>query len=265
MAKLQTNEQGFGHDAKDMESTAVSGAPFDAEDEDAEFADELMNDVLSADVEGAAAGTLTEEAEETADGASEQIEVSEKVRRGGADGQTYIKQEKTDKPYWYVVYTYSGYEQRVMANIQKTVQNRHMEDTILDVKVPQQETIELKNGKKRHVTRKLYPGYVMVKMFLTDDSWYVVRNTRGVTGFVGPASKPIPLSEREVRAMGIENVRIELDVKEGDSVIVTSGPFENFVGEVEAVDPEKQSVKVRISMFGRDVTMDLDFVLVKKI
>lgn len=181
------------------------------------------------------------------------------------DNQTYIKQEKTDKPLWYVVYTYSGYEKKVMTNLQKTIQNHNLQNTIIDVKVPEEDTIETKNGKRRHVTRKLYPGYVMVKMYLTDDAWYVVRNTRGVTGFVGPASKPLPLSDTEVRAMGIENVRISLDVSVGDSVMVTGGPFENFVGEVEAVDTEKQSVRVRVSLFGRDVPMDLDFVLVKKI
>ncbi len=177
----------------------------------------------------------------------------------------YIKQEKTDKPYWYVVYTYSGYENKVKANLMKTVENQGLQDTIFDVKVPMEESIEVVNGKKKHVQRKLFPGYVMVKMFLTDDSWYVVRNTSGVTGFVGPGSKPIPLSDVEVRAMGVEDVPIKLDIELGDNVIITSGPFESFVGIVSDINTEKQKIKVIISMFGRDTNVELDFVQVKRI
>jgi len=177
----------------------------------------------------------------------------------------FLKQEKTDKPYWYVVYTYSGYENKVMDNLLKTVENHNLHDTIMDVKVPMEESVEVKNGKKRHVSRKMFPGYVMVKMFLTDESWYVVRNTRGVTGFVGPSSKPIPLSDAEVRSMGIENVRISLDVEVGNNVIVTSGPLESFVGVVEEVNTERQKVRVSVSMFGRDTSVELDFVQVKRI
>ena len=178
---------------------------------------------------------------------------------------SFNKQEKTDRPYWYVVYTYSGYENKVMTNLLKTVENQSLEDCILDVKVPMEETIEVKNGKKKHVQRKLFPGYVMVKMFLTDESWYVVRNTRGVTGFVGPGSKPIPLSDAEVRAMGVENVQIKLDVNVGDNIIITSGPFESFIGIVEEVNTERQKVKVTVSMFGRDTAVELDFVQIKRI
>lgn len=178
---------------------------------------------------------------------------------------SFNKQEKTDRPYWYVVYTYSGYENKVMTNLLKTVENQGLEDCILDVKVPMEETIEIKNGKKKHVQRKLFPGYVMVKMFLTDESWYVVRNTRGVTGFVGPGSKPIPLSDAEVRSMGVENVLIKLDVNVGDNIIITSGPFESFIGTVEEVNTERQKVKVTVSMFGRDTAVELDFVQIKRI
>ena len=177
----------------------------------------------------------------------------------------FIKQEKTDKPYWYVVYTYSGYENKVKVNLEKTVENLGLHDSILDVKVPMEETIEVKNGKKKHVQRKLFPGYVMVKMFLTDESWYVVRNTRGVTGFVGPGSKPIPLTDTEVRAMGVEDIPIKLDVEVGENIIITSGPLESFVGVVEEINVEKQKVKVVVSMFGRDTLVELDFVQVKRI
>ena len=177
----------------------------------------------------------------------------------------FIKQEKTDKPYWYVIHTYSGYENKVKMNLEKAIQNRGFEDVILEVKVPMEETIEVKNGKKKHVQKKLYPGYVMVKMILDDETWYVVRNTRGVTGFVGPGSKPIPLTDKEVRAMGVEDVQIKLDVEIGENVMVTSGPLESFVGVIKEVHPEKQKVKVVVSMFGRDTLVDLDFVQIKRI
>ena len=179
--------------------------------------------------------------------------------------QHFIKQEKTDEYHWYVVHVYSGYENKVMANILKSVENRGLQDIIVDVKVPMEETIEIKNGKKKHALKKMYPAYVMVKMILTDDSWYVVRNTTGVTGFVGPGSKPIPLTNKEVRAMGVEDVHVKLDVEVGDSVIVTSGPLESFVGTIDEVHPEKQKVKVVVSMFGRDTLVELDFVQIRRI
>jgi transcriptional antiterminator NusG len=194
-----------------------------------------------------------------------ELPAEEKAEESVLDRQKFIKQEKTDKPYWYVVYTYSGYENKVMDNLLKTIENHNLHDTIIDVKVPMEESVEIKNGKKRHVSRKMFPGYVMVKMFLNDESWYVVRNTRGVTGFVGPSSKPIPLSDAEVRSMGIENVRIVLDVEVGNNVIVTSGPLESFVGLVEEVNTERQKVHVLVSMFGRDTSVELDFVQVKRI
>lgn len=259
MAKMQTNEQGFGHDEAQDSAVVVEEPVTDAPIIDTTdilgdlSADDPLGDMLSADVE---------QEPETAEITEEVAAVTE----AGPDGesqQTYLKQEKTDGPRWYVVYTYAGYEKRVMANILKTAQNRDKEKTIIDVKVPE---VETKDDKKRTVMRKLYPGYVMVKMFLTDQSWNLVRNTRGVTGFVGPSSKPIPLSESEVMAMGIEEVRIDLDVKPGDSIVVTGGPFGGWSGEVEAVDAEKQRVRVSFEMFkGRGVPTDVDFALVRKI
>ncbi|MFR4251063.1 MAG: transcription termination/antitermination protein NusG [Christensenellales bacterium] len=166
---------------------------------------------------------------------------------------------------WYVVHTYSGYENKVKANLEKSVENRGMQDMILEVKVPMEDSIEVKNGKKKTVSRKVYPGYVMIKMFLTDESWYIVRNTRGVTGFVGPGSRPIPLSDAEVRMTGIENVSIDIDVEVGQNVTITSGPLENFVGVIEEINKERQKLKVSVSMFGRDTTVELDFVQVHKI
>ncbi|MBQ9988590.1 MAG: transcription termination/antitermination protein NusG [Clostridia bacterium] len=168
-------------------------------------------------------------------------------------------------PLWYVVHTYSGYENKVKDNLEKTVENRGMQDVIVEVKVPMEDTIEIKNGKRKTVSRKVYPGYVMVKMILTDASWYVVRNTRGVTGFVGPGSRPIPLSDMEVRMTGVEDVPIVLDVEVGQNVTVTSGPLENFVGVITEINKERQKLKVSVSMFGRDTLVELDFVQVRKI
>ena len=161
---------------------------------------------------------------------------------------------------WYVVHTYSGYENKVKEDLIKAVENRNLQDMILEVKYPTEEVVEIKDGK-----RKVFPGYVMVKMIMNDKTWYVVRNTRGVTGFVGPGSKPIPLSDEEVTAMGVERIPIELDIEVGESVRVVSGPLENFIGTVEALDPEAQKVKLTVSMFGRDTPVELDYIEVQKI
>ncbi|MBM7615316.1 transcription termination/antitermination protein NusG [Alkaliphilus hydrothermalis] len=160
---------------------------------------------------------------------------------------------------WYVVHTYSGHENKVKVNIEKMVENRGMEDVIVEVKVPTEEKVEIKNGKKKVKEVKLFPGYVLVKMHMTDESWYLVRNTRGVTGFVGPSSKPIPLTDSEVRNMGVEEVRHEIDLKLGDTVRVISGPFESFLGTIENINVEKQTIKVMISMFGRETPVELEF------
>jgi len=203
--------------------------------------------------------------EEKVDLVIDEPEKTEQPKKPDPPQGVFIKQEKTDKPYWYVIHTYSGYENKVKMNLEKAIQNRNFEDVILEVKVPMEESIEVKNGKKKHVMKKRYPGYVMVKMILDDETWYVVRNTRGVTGFVGPGSKPIPLTDKEVRAMGVENVPIKLDVEVGENVMVTSGPLESFVGVIKEVHAEKQKVKVVVSMFGRDTLVDLDFVQIKRI
>jgi len=166
---------------------------------------------------------------------------------------------------WYVVHTYSGHENKVKANIEKIVENRGMENEILEVAVPTEEVVEVKNGKKKVKLKKIFPGYVIVKMLMTDESWYVVRNTRGVTGFVGPGSKPIPLTEDEVSNMGIDKKEITIDIVLGESVRVISGPFDSFVGVVEEINMDKQSFKVLISMFGRETPVELEFSQVVKI
>ena len=173
--------------------------------------------------------------------------------------------EENNTPKWYVVHTYSGYENKVMTSLQNMVENMALQDRIVDVRIPTEEVMEVRNDKKRLVQRKLFPGYVMVKMIMDQLTWYAVRNTRGVTGFVGPGSRPIPLSDAEVRMTGIENVSIDIDVEVGQNVTITSGPLENFVGTIQEINKERQKLKVSVSMFGRDTIVELDFVQVHKI
>lgn len=170
-----------------------------------------------------------------------------------------------EKGKWYVVHTYSGYENKVKANIEKIVENRNMQDVIFEVAVPMEDQVEIKNGKKKVTQKKIFPGYVLVKMIMTDDSWYAVRNTRGVTGFVGPGSKPVPLSEVEVRSLGVEKHVVRLDAALGDNVRVCSGPFENFIGTIQEINNEKHKVRVLVSMFGRETPVELDFSQIEKI
>lgn len=159
---------------------------------------------------------------------------------------------------WYVVHTYSGYENKVAGSIQKAVENRKLQDLICEVQVPTETVLEIKDNKKREVERKVYPGYVMVKMIMTDDSWYVVRNIRGVTGFVGPGSKPVPLTEQEVLRLGVEKREIIVNFQVGDSVKVTDGYLEGFIGTVESIEPENDLVRVTVSMMGKDVLVELE-------
>lgn len=166
---------------------------------------------------------------------------------------------------WYVVHTYSGHENKVKVNIEKLVENRGMQDLILKIIVPTEDHIELKDGQRKVKTRKMFPGYVLIKMIVTNESWYLVRNTQGVTGFVGHGSEPIPLTLEEVRRMGIEKVHIELDIDVGDSIKVINGPFESFMGVVEEVNVDKQTLKARISMFGRDTPVELEYDQIDKI
>ena len=160
---------------------------------------------------------------------------------------------------WYVVHTYSGYENKVKLNIEKMVENRGMQDLILEIVVPTEERLEIRGGQRKVVTRKLFPGYVIIKMVVTNESWYLVRNAEGVTGFVGHGSDPVPLTDEEVTRMGIEKVFIDLDVKVGDSVRVISGLFEGFIGEVLDISKEKQVLTVSVPAFGRDTPVELEF------
>jgi transcription termination/antitermination protein NusG len=168
-------------------------------------------------------------------------------------------------PKWYVVHTYSGHENKVKANIEKLVESRGMQDLVLSVVVPTEDKAEPKDGRMVIKTRKMFPGYVIVKMIVTNESWYLVRNTQGVTGFVGHGSNPVPLTVEEVRRMGIEKVHVELNLHPGDSIKVINGPFESFMGVVEEVHEDKETVRAKISMFGRDTPVELEFAQIDKI
>ena len=165
---------------------------------------------------------------------------------------------------WYVVHTYSGYENKVKTNIDKTIENRHLEDQILEVRVPMEEVTELKNGVQRAVQRKMFPGYVMIHMIMNDDTWYVVRNTRGVTGFVGPGSKPVPLSDAEMRPLGIKTENVVVDFAEGDTITVIGGVWKDTVGVIQSMNPGKQSVTINVELFGRETPVEISFTDVKK-
>ena len=159
---------------------------------------------------------------------------------------------------WYVVHTYSGYENKVKVDIEKTIENRKLQDQILEVSVPMQDVVEIKNGAQKQVAKKMFPGYVLIHMVMNDDTWYVVRNTRGVTGFVGPGSKPVPLSEEEMMSLGFKTPEIVVDFAQGDTVVVISGAWKDTVGVIRSVNESKQSITINVEMFGRETPVELE-------
>ena len=169
------------------------------------------------------------------------------------------------EPNWYVVHTYSGYENKVKTDLEKTIKNRELEDFFFDIVVPMEEQIEIKEGKRKTNLKKVFPGYVLIKMIVTEESWYIVRNTRGVTGFVGSGTEPIPLTQEEIRNMGFETTVINIDYDVNDSVRVVNGPLASFIGTVQEINKSKNKVKVLISMFGRETPVELEFAQVEKI
>lgn len=171
----------------------------------------------------------------------------------------------SERARWYVVHTYSGYENKVKANIEKTIENRNLEALFQDLQVPMEEVIEEKDGKTKVSLKKKFPGYVLVKMLMTDESWYVVRNTRGVTGFVGPGSKPVPLTDEEIESMGVVEMPREVDLEVGESIRVISGPLREFVAKVQEINAEKHKVKALVDMFGRETVAELDFNQIEKL
>ena len=169
------------------------------------------------------------------------------------------------EPKWYVVHTYSGYENKVKTDLEKTIKNRELEDFFFNIVVPMEEQVEIKDGKRKTNLKKVFPGYVLVKMIVTEESWYIVRNTRGVTGFVGSGTDPIPLTDMEIRNMGFDSVPVNVDYDVNDNVQVLNGPLEGFVGVVQEINKEKQKVKVLVSMFGRETPVELEFSQVQKV
>jgi transcription termination/antitermination factor nusG len=169
------------------------------------------------------------------------------------------------EPRWYVVHTYSGYENKVKTDLEKMIKNRELQDYFFDIIVPMEEQIEIKDGKTKTNLKKVFPGYVLVKMIVTEQTWYIVRNTRGVTGFVGSGTDPIPLTDSEIRKMGFDIQSFNINYEVNDQIRVITGPFENFTGTVISINKEKHKVKVMISMFGRETPVDVDFAEVEKI
>ena len=165
---------------------------------------------------------------------------------------------------WYVVHTYSGYENKVKANIEKSIQNLHLEDQILSVEVPLEDVVEVRNGQKKVVSRKMFPGYVLLHMVMNDETWYVVRNTRGVTGFVGPESKPVPLTEAEMANLGIREPELEIDFEVGDEVQVISGVWKETVGQIMSINMSKETVTIGVDMIGRETAVEISFLDIKK-
>lgn len=166
---------------------------------------------------------------------------------------------------WYVVHTYSGYENKVKANIEKTIENRHLEEEILEVRVPMQDVTEMKNGARKTVSKKMFPGYVLINMIMNDVTWYVVRNTRGVTGFVGPGSKPVPLTEAEMKPLGIKTENVFINFEEGDTVSVVAGVWKDTVGVVQRMDMNKQTATINVELFGRETPVEISFDEINKV
>lgn len=176
-----------------------------------------------------------------------------------------MSQEKELVPRWYVVHTYSGYENKVKTDLEKTIKNRELEDFFFDIIVPMEEQIEIKEGQRKTNLKKVFPGYVLVKMIVTEKTWYIVRNTRGVTGFVGSGTDPIPLTDDEIRKMGFEQMAVNVDYDVNDSVRIMNGPFTDYTGTVTEINKEKHKVKVLVSMFGRETPVELEFSQVQKV
>ena len=175
------------------------------------------------------------------------------------------KETENLEPKWYVVHTYSGYENKVKTDLEKTVKNRELEDYFFEIVVPMEEQIEIKDGKRKTNLKKVFPGYVLIKMIVTEESWYIVRNTRGVTGFVGSGTDPIPLTNEEIRNMGFETAVINVDYDVNDTVRIVNGPLSSFIGTVQEINKDKNKVKVLVSMFGRETPVELEFSQVEKV
>jgi transcriptional antiterminator NusG len=233
-----------------------------------------IDDTLMSDPEGAVAEPLAEESVSedsvTEDSVAQDGVAEEAVAEDSAVAEMPVARK--DNRNWFVVHTYSGYENKVKANLERRIHSMGMQDKIFRVLVPMEDEVEFKDGKRKITPKKVFPGYVLVEMIMDDQSWYVVRNTQGVTGFVGspgPGEKPVPLQDKEVKTilkqMGIEAPKLKIDFKKGDRVKVTSGPFFDFTGVVDEIAPEKERLRALISIFGRETPVELEFFQVEKV
>ena len=216
------------------------------------MADEkIMNTDEEATEAVAAEETVAEEASAEETAAEEAVEEAPRIKSAN------IKQQGDDEPHWYVVHTYSGYENKVKADIEKTIENRRLQDQMFEVMVPLQETVEVKNGVRKTISKKIFPGYVLVHMIKNDVTWYVVRNTRGVTGFVGPGSEPVPLTDIEMRKLGVKTEDIVIDVEIGDTIKVIAGAWEGTIGTIKTISRTKQTVTIDMDIFGRSTDVEI--------
>ena len=206
-------------------------------------------------------GTVAEET------ASDEVsaEAAEEVAEQPVQKSANIKQQGDNEPHWYVVHTYSGYEEKVKKDILKTIENRRLQDQMFEVMVPLQDVTEVRKGVKKTVSKKIFPGYVLVHMIKNDVTWYVVRNTRGVTGFVGPGSEPVPLTDAEMIRLGVRTTDIEIDVEVGDSIKVIAGAWEGTVGNIKTISKTKQSVTIDIDIFGRSTDVEISLGDIQKL
>ncbi len=193
--------------------------------------------------------------------------MSEEYKEEDMPEETEGEAQESDenKAAWYVVHTYSGYEDKVKTNIEMTIKNLHLQEQILEVRVPMQEVLEMRNGTRKTVKKKLFPGYVLVNMVMNDDTWYVVRNTRGVTGFVGPGSKPVPLTDAEMKPLGIKTENVSVDFAEGDTIAAVAGVWKDTVGVVQKMDFGKQMATIIVDMFGRETPVEISFAEVRRL
>ena len=208
--------------------------------------------------------SLEQVAEDSVEVVSDEVLSDAEVSEGQmAEAESATENENA---HWYVVHTYSGYENKVKANLEKTIENRHLQSQILEVRVPLQDVVEVKNGARKNVQRKMFPGYVLVNMDMNDETWYVVRNTRGVTGFVGPGSKAVPLTDAEMKPLGIRTDNISIDFAEGDTIAVVTGVWKDTVGVVRKIDYNKQTVTIKVELFqGSETPVELSFAEVRKL
>ena len=219
---------------------------------------DIMADEKSIDMEETS--EVSEEIEKTEEQVEETAAAEETVQKSAN-----IKQQGDNEPHWYVVHTYSGYEEKVKKDILKTIENRRLQDQMFEVMVPLQDVTEVRKGVKKTVSKKIFPGYVLVHMIKNDVTWYVVRNTRGVTGFVGPGSEPVPLTDAEMIRLGVRNADIEIDVEVGDAIKVIAGAWEGTVGNIKTISKTKQSVTIDIDIFGRSTDVEISLGDIQKL